>query len=68
MEEKTLIINKNGLEYYRKKKQVKYNKTISFRYEDDKIEKLKGIAEKNNTKYQTLIKDILDEYLKNKGE
>lgn len=68
MEEKTLIINKNGLEYYRKKKQVKYNKTISFRYEDDKIEKLREIAEKNNTKYQTLIKDILDEYLKKEEE
>lgn len=63
MEEKTLIINKNGLEYYRKKKQVKYNKTVSFRYEDDKIEKYKQIAYEKGIKYQTLMKQILDDYL-----
>lgn len=68
MNDKTLVKRNNGTEFYRKKKQVKYNKTISFRYEDDKIEKLKEIAEENNTKYQILIKDILDEYLKKEGE
>ena len=38
MNDKTLVKRNNGTEFYRKKKQVKYNKTISFRYEDDKID------------------------------
>ena len=67
MEEKVLI-KRNGTEYYRKKREVKFEKSVSFRYSTDKIEKLKRIAEENNTKYQTLIKDILDEYLKKEGE
>ena len=67
MNEKTLVKRNDGTEFYRKKREVKFEKSVSFRYSTDKIEKLKEIAEKNNTKYQTLIKDTLDEYLK-KGE
>lgn len=68
MNEKTLVKRNDGTEFYRKKREVKFEKSVSFRYSTDKIEKLKEIAEKNNTKYQTLIKDILDEYLKKEEE
>lgn len=68
MNDKTLVKRNDGTEFYRKKREVKFEKSVSFRYSTDKIEKLKGIAEKNNTKYQTLIKDILDEYLKKEEE
>lgn len=68
MNNKTLVKRNDGTEFYRKKREIKFEKSVSFRYSTDKIEKLKRIAEKNSTKYQTLIKDILDEYLKKEGE
>ena len=62
MEEKVLI-KRNGKEYYRKKREVKYNKTISFRYEEEKLDKYKQLSEKKGIKYQTLMKQVLNNYL-----
>lgn len=62
MEEKVLI-KRNGKEYYRKKREVKYNKTISFRYEEEKLDKYKQLSEEKGIKYQTLMKKVLNNYL-----
>lgn len=62
MEEKVLI-KRNGTEYYRKKREVKYNKTISFRYEEEKLDKYKQLSDKKGIKYQTLMKQVLNNYL-----
>lgn len=62
MEEK-LLIKRNGKEYYRKKREVKYNKTISFRYEEEKLDKYKQLSDKKGIKYQTLMKQVLNNYL-----
>ena len=67
MEEKVLI-KRNGTEYYRKKREVKYNKTISFRYEEEKLDKYKQLSEEKGIKYQTLMKQVLNNYLESKGE
>lgn len=67
MDDKTLV-KRNGTKFYRKKREVVYNKQIAFRYNAEKIEKLKKIASKNNTKYQTLIKNTLDDLIKKEGE
>lgn len=67
MGDKTLV-KRNGTEFYRKKREVLYEKRITLRYSSDKIEKLKQIANKNNTKYQTLIKDTLDDLIKKESE
>lgn len=62
MEEKVLI-KRNGTEYYRKKREIKYNKTISFRYEEEKLDKYKQLSDKKGIKYQTLMKQVLNNYL-----
>ena len=62
MEEKVLI-KRNGTEYYRKKREVKYNKTISFRYEEEKLDKYKQLSDKKGIKYQTVMKQVLNNYL-----
>lgn len=67
MDDKTLV-KRNGTEFYRKKREVVYEKRITLRYSTHKIEKLKEIANKNNTKYQTLIKNTLDDLIKKESE
>lgn len=67
MEEKVLI-KRNGTEYYRKKREVKYNKTISFRYEEEKLDKYKQLSDKKGIKYQTLMKKVLNNYLESKDD
>lgn len=61
--EKKVLIKRNGTEYYRKKREVKYNKTISFRYEEEKLDKYKQLSDKKGIKYQTLMKQVLNNYL-----
>lgn len=66
MNEKVLI-KRNGKEYYRKKREVKYNKTISFRYEEEKLDKYKQLSEEKGIKYQTLMKTVLNNYLESEA-
>ena len=67
MEDK-MLIKRNGTEFYRKRKKVNFEKHITFRYSEEKVNKLKLIAENMNIKYQTLIKQVLDEYLKKESD
>lgn len=57
------IIRVDGIEYERKKKNVKYTGNLNIRYEKEKIEQLKEIAQKKEVKYNQLIRMILDEYI-----
>lgn len=68
MEDKIYIQRCDGINFYRKKKEKKYTKMVSFKYSEDKIEKLKQIACNKNTRYQTLIKNTLDDLIKKESE
>jgi len=62
---KITIQRKDGIMY---EKSQTYNTThydfaITFRYKLEQINKLKSIADRQGIKYQTLIKNILDDYI-----
>ena len=66
MEEDMIYIErKDGIKYYRKAKNntVGYDKKLNIRVNDEMILNLKEIAERKNIKYQTLIRDILENYI-----
>lgn len=61
---KQKIIRKDGIEYERKPKTKDYNCFINLRYSKEQVEKLKELANNLGVKYQALIKNVLDEYIK----
>lgn len=63
MEEKVTITRKDGIVYERKSRKDIYDVKINLRYFKDKLEILKEIANKKNTKVQPLIRSILDKYI-----
>ena len=63
MEEKVTITRKDGIVYERKMRKDMFDARLGFRYFNDKIEKLKQIAEKKGIKYQELIREVLDKYI-----
>lgn len=63
MEQKVMITRKDGIVYERKSRKDIYDVKINLRYFKDKLETLKEIANKKNTKFQPLIRSILDKYI-----
>ena len=63
MEEKVTITRKDGIVYERKMRKDMFDARLGFRYFNEKIEKLKQIAEKKDIKYQELIREVLDKYI-----
>ena len=63
MEEKVTITRKDGIVYERKSRKDIYDVKINLRYFKDKLDMLKEIANKKNTKVQPLIRSILDKYI-----
>ena len=63
MEQKVTITRKDGIVYERKSRKDIYDVKINLRYFKDKLEMLKEIANKKNTKVQPLIRSILDKYI-----
>lgn len=63
METKELIKRADGIEYYRKKREIKYDVRVNFKWSSSQLNKMKQIAEKKGMKYHTLIKEILDKYI-----
>ena len=63
MEEKVTITRKDGIVYERKMRKDMFDARLGFRYFNEKIEKLKQIAEKKGIKYQELIREVLDKYI-----
>lgn len=62
-EKQILIVRKDGKSYYRAKKKVNYDKLVAIKWSEESIEKFKKIAKKKNTKYQKLMKEVLEEYI-----
>lgn len=62
--EKERIVRKDGIEYYRKKRNQGFDCRLNVKYYRDKIERLKKIAEKQGKKYQPLVREILENYIK----
>lgn len=63
MENYVHIVRSDGIEYDRKSRKDIYDVKINLRYFKDKLEILKEIANKKNTKVQPLIRSILDKYI-----
>lgn len=60
---KNKITRKDGIEYERKSKTRNYNSVINIRVSRETIEELKRIAEKYGTKYNTMVREVLEDYV-----
>lgn len=60
---KNKITRKDGIEYERKSKTRNYDSVINIRVSHETIEKLKQIANRYGTKYNTLIRELLEDYI-----
>lgn len=68
MEEDLMLIKrKDGIEYYRRKKET-LNIRINIRISENTLNELKEIAEKKGIKYNALIRNVLEEYIENYNE
>lgn len=68
MEEDLMLIKrKDGIEYYRRKKET-LNIRINIRISENTLNELKEIAEKKGIKYNALIRNVLEEYVENYNE
>lgn len=61
---KQTIVRSDGIVYERKAKEHVCDYRINVRMYKTTVDKLKSIAESKNTKYQSLIREILEEYCK----
>ena len=57
------IIRKDGIKYERKNKTKNYDSVINIRIAKETIEDLKEIANKYGVKYNTMIREILEDYI-----
>lgn len=58
-----LITRKDGISYYRNKKKINCDKLLAVKWNEESIKKLKKIAKNKDTKYQILLKQVLEEYI-----
>ena len=63
METKELIKRSDGIEYYRKKREIKYDVRVNFKWSSSQLNKMKQIAGEKGMKYHTLIKEVLDDFI-----
>jgi len=61
---KQVITRKDGIVYKRKIKEFNYDVMVSTRITKKDYEKLISISEKKNIKVRTLIRDIIEDYIK----
>ena len=59
-----MITRKDGIVYERKKKELKWDGNLHLRYSKNDIDKLKAIAKKEGKRYQIMVKEILDDFIK----
>lgn len=67
-EDKIVITRKDGTVYYRKRKKINYDTSVMIKWKKESIEEIKKIAKKKGIKYQTLIRNVLEEYMKGEKE
>lgn len=60
---KTKIIRADGIEYERKKREVKYDKNIFLRISQKDLDLLKKVADKKGVKYSDIVRNLIEEYL-----
>ena len=60
---KQTIIRKDGTEFERNMKSKKYDSNINIRVSRGTIEALKKIADKYEIKYNTMVREILEDYV-----
>lgn len=57
------IIRKDGIEYERKPKDIRYDKQFNIRMSSNDLEKLQNIANEEELPITTLAREILQEYI-----
>ena len=57
------ITRKDGIVYERKNKTRNYDSVINVRVSRETLEELKQIAEKLGVKYNTMVREILEDYV-----
>ena len=57
------IIRKDGIEYERKAKTRNYDSIINIRVSRETIEDLKAIANKYGIKYNTMVRELIEDYI-----
>lgn len=60
---KNKIVRKDGIEFERKSKTRNYDSVINVRVSRETLEELKQIAEKLGVKYNTMVREILKDYV-----
>lgn len=60
---KNKIVRKDGIEYERKSKTRNYDSAINIRVSHETIEDLKAIASKYGVKYNTMVREVLEDYV-----
>ena len=57
------ITRKDGIEYERKAKTRNYDSIINIRVSRETIEDLKQIANKYGIKYNTMVRELIEDYI-----
>lgn len=57
------IVRKDGIKYERKAKTRNYDSIINIRVSKDMIEDLKQIASKYGIKYNTMVRELIEDYI-----
>ena len=58
-----IITRKDGIVYERKKREQNFDYRVNIKCYKSLIDRLKEVAEKQNKKYQPLVREILEKYL-----
>jgi len=62
-----LVKRKDGIEYYRRKKEI-LNIKVNIRISENTLNELKEIAQKKGIKYNALIRNVLENYIETNKE
>lgn len=58
------MYQKKEIVYLDRDRHDNYTRTLTMRVSETQLNALKDIAEKRNIKYQTMIKEIIDDFIK----
>ena len=58
-----VITRKDGIVYERKKRELTYDCRLNIKFKRSEIEKLKEIAQKEGKRYQTMIREVIGEFI-----
>lgn len=61
---KKTIIRKDGIEYQRNARDVICDKTLTIRLPQCLLDDIKYVAEKNNIKWNTMARNVIEQYVK----